>query len=83
MTTTTTQRSEKQPLIASDQALLIARLDAEKRYRDLTCYRILVALESDGWHVDYELKDANLNGGGAHYILDAMTGVIVSKSYEQ
>ena len=83
MTTTTTPRPEKQSLIASDQALQIARLDAEKRYKDLTCYRILLALESDGWHVDYELKDPNLNGGGPHYVLDAVTGAIVSKRYEQ
>ena len=71
------------PSIASDQALQIAPLDAEKRYRDLTCYRITLALESDGWHVDYELKEDNQNGGGPHYILDAVTGAIKSKSYEQ
>jgi hypothetical protein len=69
--------------IASDRALQIARLDAEKRYKDLSCYRITLTLESDGWHVDYELKDENQNGGGPHYVLDAVTGVITSKKYEQ
>jgi hypothetical protein len=67
--------------IASDRALQIARLDAEKRYKNLSCYRITLTLESDGWHVDYELRDQN--GGGPHYILDAVTGAIKSKSYEQ
>jgi hypothetical protein len=69
--------------IHCDRALQIARLDAEKRYKDLSCYRITLALESDGWHVDYELKEDNQNGGGPHYILDAVTGAIKSKSYEQ
>lgn len=71
------------PPLASDQALRVARLDAEKAYRDLTPYRISLALESDGWHVDYVLKDPALNGGGPRYVIDAATGAIVSKQYEQ
>ena len=40
-------------------------------------------LEDDGWHVDYELKDPRLKGGGPHYIIDPHTGAILSKRYEQ
>ena len=76
-TTTTT------PLIAGDQALTIAQIDALKAYRDLTGYRIQIVLESDGWHIDYDLKDPRLKGGGPHYVVDASTGAILSKRYEQ
>lgn len=69
--------------ISSDQALKIARLDAEKVYRNLHDYRATVALERDGWHVDYELRDSHAQGGGAHYVIDAVTGAIASKRYEQ
>jgi hypothetical protein len=69
--------------ITSDVALRIARLDAEKVYRDLTPYRILVELYEDGWHVDYELKNQHSQGGGPHYVIDAQTGTVYSKRYEQ
>ncbi|MDH3717695.1 MAG: hypothetical protein OES79_06185 [Planctomycetota bacterium] len=69
--------------ISCDQALKIARTDAESAYRDLTIYRIAIALEENGWLVDYELKDPQLQGGGPHYVIDARTGEILSKRYEQ
>jgi hypothetical protein len=72
-----------QQSISRDQALQIARMDAEKAYRDLLKYRVDVKLEQDGWHVDYELKDPNANGGGPHYVIDSVNGKIVSKRYEQ
>jgi hypothetical protein len=71
------------PTFSCDQALRVAREDAEKVYRDLSRYHIRLALEADGWHVDYELKDANVRGGGPHYIIDQANGAIVSKRYEQ
>ena len=71
------------PQCSSDQALYAARWDAERAYGDLNGYRITVELESDGWHVDYELKDPTLDGGGPHYVIDAATGAILSKRYEQ
>jgi hypothetical protein len=40
------------PECSSDQALRVARLDAERAYGDLNGYRITVELESDGWHVE-------------------------------
>ncbi len=71
------------PTIAGDNALAVAQADASRVYRDLAAYRIHLVLEDDGWHVDYELKDPTLKGGGPHYIIDARTGVIVAKRYEQ
>ena len=69
--------------LAGDQALAIAQADAARVYRDLSPYRIQLALEDDGWHVDYELKNPKLKGGGPHYLIDAHTGDIISKRYEQ
>lgn len=69
--------------LAGDQALAIAQADAAGVYRDLSPYRIQLVLEDDGWHIDYELKNPKLKGGGPHYIIDAHTGAIVSKRYEQ
>jgi hypothetical protein len=64
-------------------AIAIAQADAIRAYRDLSPYRIQMVLESDGWHVDYDLKNPKLKGGGPHYVIDAETGSIVSKRYEQ
>ena len=72
-----------QSRLTSDEVLRIARLDAERAYRDLTPYRIGIALEVDGWHVDYQLKDASQNGGGPHYIIDPSSDAILAKRYEQ
>ena len=83
MTTTPTSTSARQPSISRDQALQIARADAEKIYRDLSGYRVDLKLEHDGWHVDYELKDPELDGGGPHYVIDPVSGKILSKRYEQ
>jgi hypothetical protein len=69
--------------IAGDRALAIAQEDALKAYDDLSPYRIELVLGPDGWHVDYDLKDSGWAGGGPHYIIDATTGEIVSKKYEQ
>jgi hypothetical protein len=79
----TTNAPSSGPILASDQILAIAQADAVTVYRDLSRYNIRLALEADGWHVDYELKDRKWKGGGAHYIIDAATGAILSKRYEQ
>jgi hypothetical protein len=83
MSTSTVVEDAVQQQITSDQALKIARMDAEKVYRDLSPYRILVELYQDGWHVDYELKKLNSQGGGPHYVIDSAVGTIRSKRYEQ
>jgi hypothetical protein len=69
--------------IASTPAMRIAHADAEKFCRDLSRYRIILALEPDGWHVDYQLKSPTALGGGPHYVIDAISGVIATKRYEQ
>ena len=69
--------------LASDEALRIARLDAERIYRDLARFVIRIARESDGWHVDFDLKDTTARSGGPHYVIDPESGVIVAKRYEQ
>jgi hypothetical protein len=70
-------------VLAGDQVLTIAQADAAWVYRDFSGYRIQLVLEDDGWHVDYELKDPRLKGGGPHYIIDAHTAAIFAKRYEQ
>lgn len=70
-------------VIQADQALGIAQADALRAYRDLSAYRVSLVLEDDGWHVDYTLKDPKRKGGGPHYVIDATTGAIQSKRYEQ
>jgi hypothetical protein len=49
----------------------------------LSLYRASVALEGDGWHVDYELKEPQLQGGGPHYVIDPGDGKILVRLYEQ
>lgn len=41
--------------LSSDQILQIARIDAEHAYRDLSGYRITLALEADGWQGQREV----------------------------
>jgi hypothetical protein len=79
---TLNQESTK-PRVSSDEALRVARLDAEKVYRDLSPYRVTIVLEADGWHVDYELKNSNAQGGGPHYLVDIASGAILKKRYTQ
>ncbi len=71
------------PTLSCDQALTIAQKDVAKVYRDLSMYCVCMVLEQDGWHIDYEMKDSRLKGGGPHYVVNAFTGAIVSKRYEQ
>lgn len=72
-----------QPKVQASEALTVAENDALVAYRNLTPYVIRVALEADGWHIDYELNKLGVAGGGPHYIIDAASGAIVSKRYEQ
>lgn len=79
----TTNPAPGRPTLAGDQALAIAQADAVRAYGDLSLYRIHLVLEDDGWHVDYVLKDPRRKGGGPHYVIDATTGAIAAKRYEQ
>ena len=71
------------PALAGDQALTIAQADASRAYGDLSVFKIQLVLQEDGWHVDYDLKDPTWKGGGPHYVIDSVTGAILSKRYEQ
>jgi hypothetical protein len=70
-------------LLSCDEILKIAQRDAEAAYRDLSGYRITLVRERDGWHVDYDLTEPYVAGGGPHYVIDPGTGTILSKRYEQ
>lgn len=69
--------------MSGDTALRVALSDAAGVYDDLHLYHIALRLEADGWHVDFEFKDPDAQSGGPHYVLDATTGAILSKRYEQ
>ncbi len=83
MSETSLASERAQRAIPAEEALRTARLDAERVYSDLADYRASVRLEPDGWHVDYDLKNPEANGGGAHYVIDRTRGTIVEKTYEQ
>jgi len=69
--------------LSRDEIMRIADESARKAYRDLSRYEVHCELRSDGWHVDYVLKNKNANGGGAHYVIDPHSGVILKKRHEQ
>jgi hypothetical protein len=52
-------------MIDREKALKIAQENAGRFYRDLSVYDVLAELKDNNWHVDYILKDKNLDGGGA------------------
>lgn len=68
--------------ITKEQAIDAVKKDAESAYQDLSLFNVSATLESDGWHVDYLLKKP-IPGGGPHYVVDAYSGKIVTKRYEQ
>jgi hypothetical protein len=71
------------PLVSGARALAVAEADALPAYRDLSRYRVQVVLQTDGWHVDYQLTDPRQKGGGPHYVIDATSAAILVKRYEQ
>jgi hypothetical protein len=69
--------------IAMEEVLRVVRLDAEKAHRDLSGFRIVLALREDGWHVDFEILSKTSHGGGPHYLIDSSNGAILWKTYQQ
>ena len=69
--------------ITRQQAIAIAEADAIPVYRDLDNLTLEVSLQDDGWHVDYWMRKPRWAGGGPHYLIDAATGAILTKRYEQ
>jgi hypothetical protein len=80
--TDASQQTQRQP-ISCAQALQIAHADAERVYRDLSRHRITLFLRPDGWYIDYDLTEPAMAGGGPHYIIDALSGAVLHKRYEQ
>jgi hypothetical protein len=73
----------QQPRLGSDQVLRIANEDAVRMYGDISDFRISIRLHPDGWHVEYAPDTPGEQGGGPHYVIDPVTGSIVSKKYYQ
>lgn len=69
--------------LTPDAVLRIAREDAERVYKELDRFRITLYLEPDGWHVEYRLHKPLVAGGGPYYLIDPITGAILSKKYYQ
>ena len=73
--------------LTAPKILEIAHQDAERAYRDLSRFRIVLSERPDGWHVKYDLDHDIVGqltaGGGPHYIIDATTGSILKKTYYQ
>ena len=74
------------PVISRPQAIGIAESDAFPMYGNYLHTLVLeMTLHDDGWHIKYESPsgDGYRTGGGPHYVIDATTGAIVSKTYYQ
>lgn len=73
------------PTISRDRAIGIAEADALTMYGDyLHTLELRASLHDDGWHLVYSpRRDGYRTGGGPHYVIDASTGAIVSKTYYQ
>lgn len=72
--------------ITQEHALAIAHADAIQAYgEDMSRFRIEVRQDGSEWYIDYRFVPAARfqTGGGPHYIINAHTGDIVSKRYEQ
>ena len=83
MASTNIQPAPSRHLLPPDEILRIAQRDAEGAYQDLSEFRITLVLKPDGWHVDYELTEPYVAGGGPHYVIDPATGRIIEKKYYQ
>src|SRR5260370_33531473 len=58
--TSVSETSGSDQAISCDHALQVARLDAEKAYRDLSPFLIHIVLAPDGRHLDDDLKNLKL-----------------------
>ena len=70
-------------IIDKDHAIAIAHDDALKSYGNLDNLEVNAVFSRGEWKIDYELKNKKLNGGVPHYRIDAKTGEIKHKIYEQ
>ncbi|HEU5108968.1 MAG TPA: hypothetical protein VFT95_10480 [Micromonosporaceae bacterium] len=70
-------------MIDEQAARAIAAAEAAQAYHDLSGYTVTARLVDGCWHVDYELTDRTLLGGGPHFVIDAGSGEITGRRYEQ
>ena len=73
------------PAVSRQQAITIAEADALPMYgmEWLNKLMLRASLHDDGWHIEYHQWKPRHTGGGPHYVIDAETGAIVSKTYYQ
>ncbi|MCI0359560.1 MAG: hypothetical protein L0211_13880 [Planctomycetaceae bacterium] len=69
--------------LAVAEVLRIAHQDAQAVYDDVSGFKITLTPCADGWHVDYDLTDPLMAGGGPHYVIHPDTGEILARRYEQ
>ena len=70
-------------MISEEQAREIAAAEAGQAYVDLSPYTVTARLDGGSWLVDYDLTDETLLGGGPHFVIDASSGEITARRYEQ
>ena len=70
-------------MIDEQEARRIAHEQAARVYRDLSIYRVTAQLKDGTWHVDYDLADPGMVGGGPHLVISAATGEVMSMRCEQ
>jgi hypothetical protein len=70
-------------VIDEQTARAVAAEAAAEAYRDLSGYTVSARLADGLWYVDYDLTDETLLGGGPHFVIDATTGEITARRYEQ
>lgn len=73
---------QQRPL-TSDEILRIANEDAIRMYGDISQSRILICRQADGWRVEFEIDNPDVQGGGPLYLIDGKDGTILSKKYCQ
>jgi hypothetical protein len=70
-------------VISEETAREIAAAEAGQAYHDLSGYAVTARLADGRWYVDYDLTDETLLGGGPHFVIDAASGEITARRYEQ
>ena len=79
---TETRQGAGDAMLSEAQALEIARADAVKAYNNLPELQVRTELRDAKWHVAYSPK-LGVRGGGPSYVIDARTGAILEKTYQQ
>lgn len=69
--------------LSEEDALRIAREDAQGVYQDLSMYSVSVEAQDNTWLVAYRPSDPFTVGGGPQYVISRETGKVLSKHYEQ